>query len=325
MGRMFEILKHADPAPAPPTLPFSEPAAVPRVLRDPAPEPEPDEDADDQDIPYIEVGPHKSMEASPSVLAAAPPKVNLPKVELDEPLLVPADPPSTTPAIFFRPAPPEALRPPSPLAPDLIAFHDPDHPVSGQYHDLLTSLTASLPAGRPLALLFTSPLPDAPTTTVLLNLALTAARLGRRVVLLDADPCRANVAPRLGLLDNEGLRQVLAGATPLDDALQKTVQPNLFALTAGAASSAAALRFVAETVRSVLRRLRQRFDLVFIAGPTWDTDPDALPAALACDAALIVLPSEHAESPRVDELFQTLPAKGVRLAGCIFVGGITTA
>jgi len=33
-----------------------------------------------------------------------------------------------------------------------------------------------------------------------------------------------------------------------------------------------------------------------------------------------VLPEEEADSPRVDELFQALPDKGVRLAGCIFVG-----
>jgi Mrp family chromosome partitioning ATPase len=204
----------------------------------------------------------------------------------------------------------------------LIAFHDPDHAVSGQYQDLLISLTAALPTSRPLVLFFTSPLPGSPTPAVLLNLAITAARVGRRrVMVLDADLQHPGIAPRLGLPHTTGLRQVLAGITPLDDALQQTEQANLFALTAGAESTTGTFRFVAETLHSITRQLRQRFDLVFVIGPTWDAKPEALPIALVCDAVCLVLPADQSDSPQVDELFQTLPAKGVRLAGCIFVAG----
>jgi Mrp family chromosome partitioning ATPase len=221
----------------------------------------------------------------------------------------------------FCPAPPEALRRHSKIATELIAFHDPDDPVSNQYHDVFTALTTALPSGRPLALLFTSPMPDTPVTDVLLNVAVTAARLGRRrVAVLDGNLLKPGVAQRLGLADTIGLRQVLAGTMPLDNALQKTEQENLFALTASAENEVATLRFVAETLRSVVRQLRQRFDLVFVAGPTWDGNAEPLQAAIACDATYLVLPAQEAGSPGVDELFQALPGKGVRLAGCIFVG-----
>jgi Mrp family chromosome partitioning ATPase len=319
---MFEILKQTDSAAAPPTLPFAEPHRPAHVLRDPVPEPDPEEDEadDDEEVPFIEVGPHKSIEASPSVLAATPPKLTLPKVDLDEPLLVPADEPAAPPTVVFRPAPQQALGRHCGFATELIAFHNPDHPLSGQYRDLLTALTAALPLGRPHALVFTSPLADLPTRDVLLNVAITAARLGRRrVAVLDADLLHTSIAQRLGLPDATGLRQVFAGTTPLDDALQKTEQENLFALTAGADNSPGTLRFVAETPRSAIHQLRQRFDLLFVAGPTWDAKPEALQTAIACDAACVVLPADEADSPRVDDLFQTLPDKGVRLAGCIFV------
>jgi Mrp family chromosome partitioning ATPase len=323
---MFEILKQTDNPTAPPTLPFTELSIPPRAaspaLRDPVPEPEPEADADDdEEVPFIEVGPRKSMEASASVLAATPPKLNLPKVEFDEPLLVPPQEPSASRSIAFRPAPAEVLRRHAKIATEVIAFHDPDDPVSGQYQDLFTALTAALPSGRALALLFTSSLPDLLVTDVLLNVAVTAARLGRRrVAVLDGNLLKPGVAQRLGLSDTTGLRQVFGGTAPLDDALQETEQENLFALTAGAENTDGTLRFVTETLRSVVRQLRQRFDLVFVAGPTWDGKAEALQAAIACDATYLVLPAQEAGSPRVDELFQALPAKGVRLAGCIFVG-----
>jgi Mrp family chromosome partitioning ATPase len=331
MGRMFEILKQtdADRDPAAPTLPFTEPALAPRVLaavqRDPVPEPEPDvdEEEDDEEVPFIEVGPRRSMEASASVLATTPPHLNLPKVTFEDAALAPAAEAAGPRPVVFRPVPPEVLsrRPHSKMATEIIAFHDPDHAVSGQYHNLFTALTAALPPDRARALLFTSAAADAATTDVLLNLAVTAARLGRRrVAVLDANLKEPGAAQRLGLSDETGLREVLAGTVSLEEALQPTEQDNLFALIAGAANPAGGLRFVAETVRSVVHKLRQRFDLVFVNGPAWDGKAEALQTALACDVAYLVLPEHAADSPRVDELFQALPDKGVRLAGCIFVG-----
>jgi Mrp family chromosome partitioning ATPase len=331
MGRMFEILKQtdADGAAAPPTIPFTEPSLTTRVVaavqRDPVPEPEPEDDEEDGEgeIPFIEVGPHKSMEASASVLAAAPLKTNLPKVQFDEPPLVPPEDAAGPRPVVFRPVSPEVLRRRrhSKIATEIIAFHDPDHAVSAQYHDLFTAMTAVLPPGRPHALLFMSALAETATTDVLLNVAVTAARIGRRrVAVLDANLKNPGIAQRLGLSDDPGLRQILAGTSSPEEALQQTEQENLFAVTAGADQRAGSLRLVAETLRSVVRNLRQRFDLVFVDGPTWDGKTEALQAAVACDVAYLVLPQQEADSPRVDELFQALPDKGVCLAGCIFVG-----
>src|SRR5438874_1333753 len=98
MGRTFEALKGSDGRQAgepaePPTLRLAPPADA---------EPPPDEPP----MPYIEVGPRRSMEASPEVLAFAPPPA----------------PAAPEPQVAFR-APPA---PPSRLAPELLAAHQPD-------------------------------------------------------------------------------------------------------------------------------------------------------------------------------------------------------
>jgi Mrp family chromosome partitioning ATPase len=218
----------------------------------------------------------------------------------------------------------------------LVAYHAPGDPVSGRYRDLLGALLAALGdvsgarGGLPTrtfpgagALLFTSARPGAGTTTVLLNLAVTAVRQGRRrVVVVDANLRRPGVAARLGLPEFPGLCEVLGGTFSLDHALQETEQANLLALTAGFPSGGerAGVRFVAETVRSLLRQLRQRFDLVLVDAPPWDGRPDVALPATACDAVCLVLAGQEAETPRVDDLLRGIPAQGVRLVGCVLTG-----
>jgi hypothetical protein len=252
-------------------------------------------DATDEEIPFIEVGPRKSMEASASVLATRP---------------IPA-----AAAVTFRPSPAEAA-PRSPhFAANIIAYHQPDHPVSGQYRDLLAALTPAAFREDAKVLLFAPGLPDADAGAVLLNLAVTAVREGKmRVVVVDAVANQPALADRLGLAARPGLGEVLSGAAALEQALQSTDLAHLAVLSAGGATPAG-LRLVVETPASLLRKLRQRYDFVFVLGSSWGEGSEAL--AAACDLVYLVMPEREAFSPRLDELLQTFPRQGARLGGCV--------
>jgi Mrp family chromosome partitioning ATPase len=122
------------------------------------------------------------MEASASVLATRP---------------VAAAP---APTVTFRPSPAEAAVRLPHFAPEIIAHHQPDHPVSAQYRDLLVALTPEISRDGAKALLFAPGVPDADAAVVLLNLAVTAVRQGNgRIVIVDADPRQSALANRLGL------------------------------------------------------------------------------------------------------------------------------
>jgi len=258
-------------------------------------------DETEEEIPFIEVGPHKSMEASASVLATRP---------------LAAAPPL---AVMFRPSPAEIAPRRPHFTPEIIAHHQPDHPVSGQYRDLLAALIPADSGEGAKALFFAPGLPDADASIVLLNLAVSAVRQGNtRTILVDADPLRSAVAERLGLAARPGLVEVLSGAVALDQALQLTELAHLTVLSAGGPAPAG-LRLVVETPASLLRKLRQRCDLILVLGPLWDNGGDAL--AMACDVVYLVLPEREAGSPRVDELLQTFPRQRARLGGCILAAG----
>jgi Mrp family chromosome partitioning ATPase len=351
MGKILEALKHAEAKrtraldavslPRPPgpaaSKPVEDAVSLPRPGVAAAGKPAEDaesslqpEESNEPEIPFIEVGgPHSPMVASASVLAASP--VRSKKAEVArtpvKPEAIPAVKASGVVvgapipvAVAFQPLPVEPpVLPPAPerFSSDLVTFHRPDHSVSEQYRGLLKSLLAQVPAGRAQVLLLTAASAGAGTTTALLNLGITAARSGKlRVVVVDADMRRPAIAKRLGLPLAPGLHEVLAGTISLQRAVQETGQLHLHVLTAGEAGAGMS-RLAGEAMRSVLRHLRNRFDLTLVDTVPWDGRPDVVALGSYCDSVYVVVRQAEAQKAEINELFQVIPQQGSRLRGCI--------
>jgi Mrp family chromosome partitioning ATPase len=295
---MIEALRQAEAQRQQPPVATPEPApAAPPAAADEVP----------AEMPFIEVGGHgKAVSASPEVLAAPRRVPGLPCLK----------PVSTEPGpltVAFRPWPaarPTARGP----APELLAFHQPEHPVSKQYQTLLDGLLGDEMNGACRVLLFTGAAPGVGTTTILLNLATCAARGKRRVAAVDLNLQRPALTHRLGLLPAPGLSDVLIGAVALDHALQVTAQPDLLALTA---TTGPTTPLTAEAVRWLTSCLRERFDVVLVDGPCWE-DLAALSALIpACDAVFPVLRENEGDSPAVQRMLQAITRRGGRLRGLL--------
>jgi len=136
-------------------------------------------------------------------------------------------------------------------------------------------------------------------------------------VVVDAHLRRAAIAARLGLGEAPGLREVLAGRLPLEAALRPTGLPGLSALTAGAVDAAPSTRLVGEAMRSILRLLREQFDLVLVDGPPWDGRPEVVALGCACDAVYLCLPEAEQDAADTADLLQVIPEQGANLCGCV--------
>lgn len=256
-----------------------------------------------EDMSFIEIGPRRQIEASPDVLACPAPARRY------------APAPAATRGVAFRTLPAVAKR--SRFAAELVAYHAPGQPASAQYAELLATITEAA-SGRggqaENVYLFSGARPGAGTTTVLLNLAITAARKGLRVVVVDANLRRPAVAGRVGLEGHPGLTEVLNGDVILANAIRPTAQENLSVLASG---SPAALWTDAGSLRELFAELAGLADLVLIDGPAWDGRGAAGRLASASGAVFLVVPSREADAPQASELVSSLPTKGVPLAGCI--------
>lgn len=294
MGRMLETLRHTDGQRAASAAPAAGDCVVDWSVPQ-APE-----------VPFIEVGGPKKIDGSAEVLAVKHPRLQPPhlaaaptaeaRAALPAAASLPAAVPapgganSSSPGAHFAAAQPKVVemaaaqpmsvafeawpgqRKPRLVAPEIIAYHHSDHPISRQYLALVDQMTPSLRDGGGVILL-AGIRGLVGTTTVLLNLGVAAARERRkRVVLCEANAAKAGLASRLGLEAAAGVAEVLCGAAALEKVVLEAPLPGLFILPAhGETQRSAAALCTPEAARWLVAWLRDRFDLVLIDGPNLDS------------------------------------------------------
>jgi len=307
MGRMLEVLKQGESQRNKPLAPAVIPGAP---MRFEEPVTVAAEEITQEEFPFIEVGggPGKKMEGSATVMAMPVPhskearkSPTLPEAKSSGPLVPTLSRPRPM-TVAFEPWPTQVKPRP---ATEIISYHQPEHHACKQYDSLFETVTEGS-----RVLLFAGA-KGAGTTTVLLNLAFSACmRFGKRLVVVEGNPCRPALAQRLGIPPSPGWQEFLAGSVALEKALQTTAHPLLFALTANDKSE----DIPTEAVRWVLGWLRDRFDLVMIDGPELVNAPKLAALSGACDGLYLVLPQntgpEHAS-------IQSVARQGMRLRGLI--------
>ncbi len=203
----------------------------------------------------------------------------------------------------------------------LVALHFPDHPVSGEYRTLRDEIIRQLPEATSRVLTFTAASPEAGTTTVVLNLGVTLAREGQRVLVLDTNVTRPGVAPKLALRASPGLTEVLGGHMPLTWALQPTVVPSLQVLTAGSATDATGSDAIGGAIGrdlpKLLSQLRQWFDWVLIDAGVWGVIPERDATCPAADVVYLVTREADANRPEFTGLRTWVKQLGGALRGFV--------
>ncbi|MBM3980917.1 MAG: CpsD/CapB family tyrosine-protein kinase [Planctomycetes bacterium] len=267
--------------------------------------------ADAEGAPFVEVGGRGGTVFSPPKPKVEEPRA-FPRIAADAPA-APATPAAAYLSVRFHDAAPRAPERPA-GGPDasLVALHFPDHPVSAEYRTLRDEIAAQLIGDGPRALTFTAANPEAGTTTVLANLAVTLARDGRRVLLLDANVTRPGAAQKFALRAAPGLAEVLTGSLPLTWALQPTPVANLQVLAAGTAAEGLA-PVLGRDLPKLVDQLRQWFDWVLIDAGVWGVVPERDGTCSSADAVYLVTREADAERPE----FIGLRARVKHLGGAL--------
>jgi capsular exopolysaccharide synthesis family protein len=136
------------------------------------------------------------------------------------------------------------------------------------FSNLRTSVLFSGAAGTTTrSLLVTSVQAGEGKTMVSMNLAISLARLGRRVLLVDADLRRPSVHRAFGVPDAFGLAEYLVGERDWREVEKDVGVPNLSVITAGAPADTPAELLSSERMRSFLQQAQRENDFVVIDSP----------------------------------------------------------
>ncbi len=181
---------------------------------------------------------------------------------------------------------------------------------------LRTNLQFSNLDAKRQMLVVSSAVPEEGKTFVATNLAISMAKSGRSVLLIDADMRNPNVAELLGLENSVGLITVLLGRTTLEHAIQEHVSGVGFLATGFQPPNPAEV-LDTQAMRDLLGTVRAQYDAVIIDAPPILPVADA--AILATEVDGVLLLARHGSTTR-DQLRQAVSrvdSVGGRLLGTI--------
>jgi polysaccharide biosynthesis transport protein len=164
------------------------------------------------------------------------------------------------------------------------------------------------PEGALKSIVVTSALAGEGKSTVALGLAISAARLHRRVLLVDGDLRRSRLHELLSLQNDRGLSSLLMDRIPLSELLpqeQGNNRSNIAILPAGPAPRDPAKLLSSPRMREMMQQLEASYDLVIVDAPPVMGMVDSLLEASCCGGTLLVGRLGHVTK---SELNQTIAA-----------------
>jgi capsular exopolysaccharide synthesis family protein len=187
----------------------------------------------------------------------------------------------------------------------LICLVDPKSVLSESLRSLRTNIQFASMDRRVKSILFTSAGLGEGKSTSIVNLAITLAQEGQRVLLVDADLRRPIVHQRLGLEREPGLTDALLGTVPwpravrsatdlmlgrigLDRVVNSPGLDNLSIMTSGSATANPSECLNLNKIKNLIAEMQEQYDLVLFDTPPILPVTDAVAISSRVDGTILV-------------------------------------
>ncbi|SDQ68480.1 polysaccharide biosynthesis tyrosine autokinase [Quadrisphaera sp. DSM 44207] len=200
----------------------------------------------------------------------------------------------------------------------LVVVDDPQGPLAESFRRLRTNLQFATATNGAKSVVVTSSLEGEGKSTTAVNLALSLADAGARVVLVDGDLRRPSVARYLGLEGGVGLTTVLVGRAQLDDVLQPWGdRTRLSVLPAGQVPPNPSELLASEQMAKLVRELEGRFDVVLVDGAPLVPVTDSAVLAEVVGGVLVAVRSGSTRRPLLERALAALAAVDATVLGVV--------
>jgi succinoglycan biosynthesis transport protein ExoP len=142
-------------------------------------------------------------------------------------------------------------------------------------------------------LVVTSAGPREGKTTVTMNIAISLAQSGKRVLMVDTDLRRPRIHRALGVSGARGVTSVIVGDEKLEDVATATDVPNLFALPCGPIPPNPSELLHSQRFSDLIAKALEQYDRVVFDSPPLVAVTDAAVLAPQVDAVMIVVKAHH--------------------------------
>ncbi len=206
------------------------------------------------------------------------------------------------------------------LNPALLLDVDNRSPLAEAYRHLRTSVLLSSPGRAPKTLVVTSCVPAEGKTTTTINLAMTLAQTGARVLVIDGDMRRPSIHGSFGAENKRGLSNILS--TDMSEAemlafVQQEKESGLYLLTSGPVPPNPAELIGSDQMRKVILELGSTFDHIVIDSPPVASFTDGVLLAAIADGVILVIHANECSRKVVQRARQALVDVGGKVLGVV--------
>ena len=199
----------------------------------------------------------------------------------------------------------------------LIALGDPRSPLSEAYFSLRSALQFSTSDGFPRTLLVTSPWPGGGKSTTTLAVAQNLARMGHRVLMIDADLRSPSMHHLTGVENLVGLSSVLTGASDLAGAVTAIDLGNLHVMPSGPVAPNPAELLAGARLTQLVADAAKAFDYVLFDGPPIMGLADAPMLGAAVAGSLLVVQSRRTTRAQVIQAMRRMSMSNAHVLGVV--------
>lgn len=202
----------------------------------------------------------------------------------------------------------------------MITKFSPKSPISEAYRSLRTNIQFSDIDNPKRVILMTSSATKEGKSTTCVNLAITFAQTGSRVLLVDSDLRRPTLHNFFGVDKMYGLSNVLIGSLAFNDVIKRTEVENLDLITAGDIPPNPAEMVASERMKLFLEEARGRYDVILLDSPPVVAVTDAAILTTRADATILVVSSGMTGRSELKRAIGLIRSVGSNVLGVVLNG-----
>ena len=189
--------------------------------------------------------------------------------------------------------------------------------IQEAYKNLRTNVQFSLPAGECKMIGVTSAGRGEGKSTTAVNLAISFAQLGKKVILIDGDMRLPTVAKKLQMKGAPGLSDYIIGECDLRSICEVNREHNLIVVPSGNIPPEPTWLLQSDRMKEMIETFRGMADYIFIDLPPATVVSDAQMLAEMIDGYLLVVQNGSTSEKKIAELINALSLVNAKILGFV--------
>lgn len=200
----------------------------------------------------------------------------------------------------------------------LLTYYAPRSNISEAYRSLRTNLQY-FNADKPLkSLLITSAIAKEGKSTISSNLGITMSQRGLNTIIIDGDLRKPALHKLLDMDLKKGLTDcIINPEMSIDDIIKKTSIENLSLITAGDTPPNPTDLLESESMKTIIKKIKKRFDFVIVDSPPIMVVSDAVVISRILDGVLIVIESKRTRKDAIYKSKEIIENVGGKVLGVV--------